>query len=141
MIVPALLRILEYYEGILFLTTNREQVIDHAFRSRIHLFIAYPPLSADARRELWSNSIVRANRGQTPDWLSTRFLDHLAEQDVNGREIKNVVRVGHSFARSASRDMTTEDILLGMYALKECETGFNQSPEQGDTHKNTESTA
>ena len=84
---------------------------------------------------------MRANRGQTPDWLSTRFLDHLAEQDVNGREIKNVVRVGHSLARSARRDMTTEDLLLGMYALKECETGFDQSLEQEDTKKTTESTA
>ena len=83
---------------------------------------------------------MRANRGRTPDWLSTRFLDHLAEQDVNGREIKNVVRVGYSFARSARRDMKTEDILLGMYALKEHETVFNQSTEQENTGKTTEST-
>lgn len=84
---------------------------------------------------------MRANHGQTPDWLSTRFLDHLAEQDVNGREIKNVVRVGHSLARSARRDMTTEDILLGMYALKECETGFDQSPERKHIEKTAETTA
>ena len=83
---------------------------------------------------------MRANRGRTPDWLSKRVLDHLAEQDVNGREIKNVVRVGHSLARSARRDMMMEDILLGMYALKECETGFDQLSEPGKNEKTTDST-
>ncbi|KAL8828845.1 MAG: hypothetical protein Q9170_006423 [Blastenia crenularia] len=131
-LVSTLLRVLEYYEGILFLTTNREHTIDHAFRSRIHLFIAYPSLSPDARRELWNSSIVRANRGQTPHWLSTEFLNDFAQQDVNGREIKNVVRVGHSFARNARRELEMEDLLQGMYALKQYESDFGQFSEQGN---------
>ncbi|KAL8720984.1 MAG: hypothetical protein Q9181_007805, partial [Wetmoreana brouardii] len=77
----------------------------------------------------------------TPDWLSTKFLDYLAEQDVNGREIKNVVRVGHSLAQNARRDMKTEDLLQGMYALKQYETDFDQLSEQGEAQKTTEATA
>ncbi|KAL8713834.1 MAG: hypothetical protein Q9225_006684 [Loekoesia sp. 1 TL-2023] len=139
-LVSTLLRILEYYEGTLFLTTNRVHTIDHAFRSRIHLFIAYPALSADARRELWNGFIMRANRGQKPDWLSTKFLDYLAEQEVNGREIKNVVRVGRSLAHNAKRDMNTEDLLLGMTALKQYETDFSQLSVQWEAQKATEAT-
>ncbi|KAL8758795.1 MAG: hypothetical protein Q9199_001206 [Rusavskia elegans] len=139
-LISSLLRILEYYEGILFLTTNRKHTIDPAFKSRIHLSIAYPPLSADARRELWNSFITRANRGQTPDWLSTRFLDYLSEQDVNGREIKNVVRVGHSLSRSVKRDMNTEDLLQGIYALKQTETDFRHVSEEEEAQKVTEAT-
>jgi len=35
--VSVFLRILEYYSGILFLTTNRVGTIDEAFKSRIHV--------------------------------------------------------------------------------------------------------
>ncbi|KAK6860718.1 hypothetical protein PG995_004354 [Apiospora arundinis] len=41
-LVSTLLRVLEYYQGILFLTTNRPETIDYAFKSRIHLSIPYP---------------------------------------------------------------------------------------------------
>ncbi|KAF2104762.1 hypothetical protein NA57DRAFT_51566 [Rhizodiscina lignyota] len=37
--VSVLLRMLEYYSGILFLTTNRVGTIDEAFKSRIHIKI------------------------------------------------------------------------------------------------------
>lgn len=121
-----LLRVLEYYEGILFLTTNRVETLDHAFKSRIHVSIAYPPLSADARRELWIAAILRANRDQTPKWLTTEFLDHLKGKRVNGREIKNIVRVGHSLSRNEKRDMETKDLLLGLDLLEQFDTDFDK---------------
>ncbi|PNS14797.1 hypothetical protein CAC42_2026 [Sphaceloma murrayae] len=42
-IVSVFLRQLEYYPGILFLTTNRVGDIDRAFMSRIHMAIRYDP--------------------------------------------------------------------------------------------------
>lgn len=122
--VSALLRVLEYYEGILFLTTNRVETIDHAFQSRIHLSIAYPPLSADARRELWNSFIVRANHGQPPEWLTKKFLDRLVKDEVNGREIKKILRIGYSLARNAKRDLQPMDLLQGLDALKQFHTDF-----------------
>ncbi|KAM7192881.1 hypothetical protein V8F20_008678 [Naviculisporaceae sp. PSN 640] len=44
-LVSVFLRILEYYSGILFLTTNRVGAIDDAFRSRLHLQLYYPKLT------------------------------------------------------------------------------------------------
>ena len=125
-----MLRVLEYYEGILFLTTNRVETIDHAFKSRIHLSIAYPPLSTDARRQLWSSSILRANRGQTPAWLTTAFLDALSSKKVNGREIKNIVRVGHALARSEKRDMQNTDLLQGLDSLEQFHIDFGKWSER-----------
>ncbi|KAI3531281.1 ATPase [Colletotrichum costaricense] len=65
-IVSMLLRTLEYFEGTLFLTTNRVGTIDSAFMSRIHLALSYEPLSEAARRQLWDTWITRACRGQRP---------------------------------------------------------------------------
>ncbi|KAI1172553.1 P-loop containing nucleoside triphosphate hydrolase protein [Nemania sp. FL0916] len=44
-LVSVFLRVLEYYSGILFLTTNRVGTMDEAFKSRIHISLYYPPLS------------------------------------------------------------------------------------------------
>ncbi|KAK1709521.1 hypothetical protein BDP67DRAFT_596724, partial [Colletotrichum lupini] len=65
-IVSMLLRTLEYFEGTLFLTTNRVGTIDSAFMSRFHLTLSYEPLSESARRQLWDTWITRACRGQRP---------------------------------------------------------------------------
>ena len=44
-IVSVFLRTLEYYSGILFLTTNRVGALDPAFKSRIHISLYYPNLT------------------------------------------------------------------------------------------------
>ena len=43
-LVSVFLRVLEYYDGILILTTNRIGTFDEAFKSRIQLALHYPPL-------------------------------------------------------------------------------------------------
>ncbi|KAF2800360.1 P-loop containing nucleoside triphosphate hydrolase protein, partial [Melanomma pulvis-pyrius CBS 109.77] len=46
-LVSVFLRALEYYTGVLFLTTNRVGTLDEAFRSRIHLSLLYPAINLD----------------------------------------------------------------------------------------------
>ncbi|PON27686.1 hypothetical protein TGAM01_v203453 [Trichoderma gamsii] len=46
-LVAAFLRVLEYYAGILFLTTNRVGDFDEAFTSHIHMSLYYPVLNRD----------------------------------------------------------------------------------------------
>ncbi|RYP62307.1 hypothetical protein DL771_009792 [Monosporascus sp. 5C6A] len=121
-----LLRVLEYYQGVLFLTTNRAETIDSAFKSRIHLSIAYPPLSADGRCQLWKSAIARANRGQPPEWLTPDILDHLASTATNGREIRNLVRTGISLARSEERDLEYLDLVQALETLQQFESDFNE---------------
>jgi SpoVK/Ycf46/Vps4 family AAA+-type ATPase len=58
-IVSVFLRTLEYYRGILFLTTNRVGTFDPAFRSRIHVSLYYPPLKKDATMQIWRMHLER----------------------------------------------------------------------------------
>ncbi len=57
-LVARFLQKLEYYPSLLFLTTNRERVLDPAIYSRIHLTINYPALDAPSRRTIWSTFLL-----------------------------------------------------------------------------------
>lgn len=50
----------EYFEGILFLTTNRHEDLDKAFQSRINLTIALPDLGPQERRSIW-RTLIQTN--------------------------------------------------------------------------------
>ncbi len=52
-VVGVFLRVLEYFNGLLFLTTNRVDDIDEAIISRCIALIKYRPPEADARRRIW----------------------------------------------------------------------------------------
>lgn len=51
-LVSIFLRLLEYFQGILFLTTNRVETFDDAFQSRIHVALRYDELTNKARKEV-----------------------------------------------------------------------------------------
>jgi AAA+ superfamily predicted ATPase len=93
--VSVFLRVLEYYAGILFLTTNRVTTFDDAFKSRIHIPIRYTDLSVASRMQIWRNFIGLVPGGVDID---ERGLEELAEHDLNGRQIKNVVKAAESLA-------------------------------------------
>ncbi|KAH8586747.1 hypothetical protein B0O99DRAFT_700889 [Bisporella sp. PMI_857] len=52
-LVSVFLRAMEYYRGILFLTTNRVGYFDPAFFSRIHVYIGYKPVDLEGRKRIW----------------------------------------------------------------------------------------
>ncbi|KAF2731740.1 P-loop containing nucleoside triphosphate hydrolase protein [Polyplosphaeria fusca] len=88
-LVSIFLRVLEYYEGILFLTTNRIDNIDPAFQSRIHVSMAYPNLTSESRRHIWASFLASLER---PKNFSEQDLDELAKVQLNGRQIKNMLK-------------------------------------------------
>lgn len=49
---------------------------------------------------------------------------------MNGREIRNIVRVGQSLAHNEQRDMKAADLLRGLDSLEQFETDFNRLSEQ-----------
>ena len=63
-LVSIFLRVLEYYEGIMFLTTNRVQTFDAAFQSRIHISLKYPELDTASRKSVWQNFIQQHDVAQ-----------------------------------------------------------------------------
>ena len=52
-LVSVFLRGLEYYQGIMFLTTDWVKLIDDAISSRIHLSLKYESLGLAAKRGIW----------------------------------------------------------------------------------------
>lgn len=90
------LRTMEYYRGILFLTTNRVGHFDDAFVSRVHVVIRYENLSDKDRAKIWTQFFnkLQAERGKyiTISRKARRYV--LEDEEVtkipwNGREIRN----------------------------------------------------
>jgi SpoVK/Ycf46/Vps4 family AAA+-type ATPase len=98
------LRMLEYYEGILFLATNRLETMDVAFQSRIHVPVKYEPLDSTARRQILKNFIMRIDERESEGKRELlEALDNLQHWELNGREIRNVLSVAESLALSSER--------------------------------------
>lgn len=62
-LVAVFLRLLEYYKGIMFLTTNLWQTIDEAIESRIQVHLKFPVLDHVARSQIWQNFLQKQNPG------------------------------------------------------------------------------
>ncbi|KAJ4393274.1 hypothetical protein N0V93_002482 [Gnomoniopsis smithogilvyi] len=55
----ALVSVLEYYDGIMFLTTNRPGVLDDAVKSRVHLNLHYDHLNEEQTAAIYKQHIQR----------------------------------------------------------------------------------
>ena len=80
---------LEYFQGILFLTTNRVSCFDPAFASRIHIGLRYGELSVKAKKQVWKMFIekVRALPDVLVDEIKEEDFSRLANFELNGREV------------------------------------------------------
>lgn len=97
-LVSVFLRVLEYYDGILILTTNRIGTFDEAFKSRIQLAIHYPALDQDGRWEIWSNFINSLDREKAKVDDLRKRVDLLSRSKLNGRQIRNTVKTAMQLA-------------------------------------------
>lgn len=119
-LVSVFLRMLEYYNGILFLTTNRVGALDEAFRSRIHLSLYYPHLSSKDTLAILKDGLNRLPRVENVGDGETIGSDHIQVQDDdiekfvegefrrfykkhkrgpwNGRQIRNAVQIASCLA-------------------------------------------
>jgi hypothetical protein len=102
--VGVFLRLLEYHQGVLFLTTNRVKNFDQAFHSRISVALKYPDMSAVTRLQIWKNLLEASGLGHIRP-------NKLAHYEINGRQIKNTIRLAITLAKSESREVTAEDIV------------------------------
>ncbi|KAL2682746.1 hypothetical protein Neosp_007201 [[Neocosmospora] mangrovei] len=100
-IISIFLRILEYYDGILILTTNRIGSFDEAFKSRIQLALGYPTLDEEDRLKIWGNFVQMLPRTKDRvDMEDLRMnLPKLARVEINGREIRNIITMARHLAK------------------------------------------
>ncbi|KAI8630260.1 P-loop containing nucleoside triphosphate hydrolase protein [Xylariaceae sp. FL1651] len=116
--VSLFLRRLEYFQGIMVLTTNRDKDIDEAFESRIHFKFKYPPLDAETRLKLWKDFLNHLPAEISVSGLRDEDLQALAKHSLNGREIKNAVSCAASIVRYSKEPLTIAlltDILESLF--------------------------
>jgi hypothetical protein len=123
------LRALEYYQGILFLTTNRVGSFDDAFISRIHVQLYYPEFTEAQRQMIWKKFIKKLERDRKGymrlDYAAKDYIQKSGMSSLkwNGREIRNAFQTAVSLAEyEAEKDeegtiLVTEDHLRAVVEL------------------------
>jgi SpoVK/Ycf46/Vps4 family AAA+-type ATPase len=85
------------------MTTNRMNNIDPAFYSRIHISLNYPELNPASRRQIWANFL---NTSKYQHNLSEQDLDGLSLVNLNGRQIKNVLKTSQLLALRNCKELS-----------------------------------
>jgi SpoVK/Ycf46/Vps4 family AAA+-type ATPase len=135
-LVSVFLRVLEYYEGILILTSNRVGTFDEAFKSRILLSLHYENLTRGQRMKIWKNFLTRlkdmeedakssVSSTTEPGTCKRKFqeessgidfddvgcyLNELADYELNGRQIRNVITTARQLANFRKKPMSFEHL-------------------------------
>ncbi|KAF2440889.1 P-loop containing nucleoside triphosphate hydrolase protein [Karstenula rhodostoma CBS 690.94] len=115
-LVSVFLRMLEYYNGVLFLTTNRVGVLDEAIKSRVHLHLKYNHLNKDQTVKIFEHNIKRLRvieqqrsddsrltiaENEILDFARKHYDQHSNGTGIgmwNGRQIRNAFLIAASLA-------------------------------------------
>ncbi|TIA41928.1 P-loop containing nucleoside triphosphate hydrolase protein [Aureobasidium pullulans] len=117
-LVSIFLRVLEYYDGILVLTTNRVGTFDEAFKSRIQLSLHYPTLGKFDRLGIWK-MFLDAIEGEIT--VSEAQISVLAEHRLNGRQIRNTIKTASQQAFYQDRPLGFRHLQTAMKVANEFE--------------------
>lgn len=117
-LVSVFLQLMESYDGLFFLITNRVGLIDEAFISRIQLHIYYPPFDKKLRVALWEQlfrNLEESRSGMTVSSDARRYCivsdkvrnEKFLKAEFSGREIVNIFNMAISMAEQ-DRDSKIE---------------------------------
>jgi SpoVK/Ycf46/Vps4 family AAA+-type ATPase len=103
------LRVLEYYDGLLFLTTNRLDSIDDAILSRCIAHVTFDAPGDSERARLWRSlgevfGLKLAKQKGMDTKLSATF------PKATGRDIKGLIRLAIKYARQRKKEVTFDDL-------------------------------
>ncbi|GAB1311050.1 AAA+ ATPase domain-containing protein [Madurella fahalii] len=136
-LVSIFLRALEYYKGVLFLTTNRVEAFDDAFTSRIHVALHYKHLGDEERQRIWMQHFERLERDSSqkvyvPPSARAYALEspEVHELEWNGREIRNALQTAVALAEAealeAGLDTTVAVADRHLRAVVRMSAGFKE---------------
>jgi SpoVK/Ycf46/Vps4 family AAA+-type ATPase len=117
--VTVFLRSLEYYQGIMFLTTNRVEEYDPAFASRIHLKVKFNAPDHTKRASIWRNLLKSIKQCQ--GWEVSAYERLGKDLELNGREIKNLIRPALAIAAYKNEPLTEATLRL-LYTMNHDKT-------------------
>lgn len=115
------LRMLERYSGVMFMTTNLLNNLDDAFISRATAVIKYNDLETADRIKIWNGLFDKVEKiGEVKISPSLRMdINKVASYNLNGRIIKNIVRLAYSLALSKGEDLSLNHIETAL-DLRQC---------------------
>lgn len=93
-LISVFLRQLEYFQGVMILTTNRVTAFDEAIQSRIHLGIKYEALNRKAKAEVWTNFLKQATSAskiRKVSKITNKQLEQLSKKEFNGRQVSKAL--------------------------------------------------
>lgn len=104
-IVGVFLRTLEYYAGIMFMTTNRPDIVDDAIASRCIARVQYEIPSPEDQKKIWG---VLADSAKVK--IEQKELDKILEKhmELSGRDIKNLLKLAIMVSLNKKVPITAE---------------------------------
>lgn len=109
-LVAVFLRELEYFSGIVFLTTNRVETFDLAMKSRIHLALEYSPPDIEIRRQVWMKLLSEVPEETMGIDDIDDMVENILMEKLNGREISNTLNTARTIARFKKEKLQLEHI-------------------------------
>lgn len=107
-VVAAFLRTLEYFHGLLFMTTNRVHDIDDAIASRCIASILYEIPNKESAAKIW-----RVLAKEFDLALSDELIDELTDKfpEMSGRDIKELLRLTGRFVNIKNMELTIDSFV------------------------------
>jgi DNA polymerase III delta prime subunit len=106
-IVGVFLRVLEYYSGVLFMTTNRADLVDDAIASRCIARLSYSIPSREDLRKIWRILADVMGVSLTDDQIVQITHDN---PRISGRDVKNLLKLATLIAAAHNQPVTPEVI-------------------------------
>lgn len=108
-IVASFLRAMEYYGGLLFMTTNRSNDIDDAILSRCISVLTYKHPKDDVKSKMWEIYLNQFNIEG-----GVKLIDDLNKEfnELSGRDIKNICRLVSRYVKGYCIEEITVDIFI-----------------------------
>lgn len=103
LISPVMLRVLEYFKGILIMTTNRVMTFDVAMLSRCHYAVNFKSLTLQQEKDIWQGYFRQltdqnsAGRPEIQTWLNQITKKRTR---LSGREIRNLFTTAPTLAQA-----------------------------------------
>ena len=139
-LVSVLLRVLEYYSGILILTTNRINQFDIAVMSRVNLGIQYSDLKTTQKQTIFKELVERVDkdlieeREEIIDWVQDTCgeegRNHRFFKPLNGRQIRNVLFSAASLSARDGGKLKLRHIEDMLYSTSDFQTSLQSEMER-----------
>lgn len=90
------------------------KTFDYAVQSRIHYAIRFPPTSAEDQKKIFTDFINQIPDGDVDkesilDWINSSYM---VDNQLCGRQIRNIISAAMAIARAKKRRLELEDIRM-----------------------------